>query len=184
LRGAKIAHFSEQDRNFNKVGRVVVGMSEQVMKASAELQSEDVDCPSSLLFDFLQTKTLMGAEKEAQTWQLLQIRLASGPRTITSIADEDIMLCRTPTDELEQLIRHLEELCSGKKEQVYFEPAEPSFELNLSRTNRGGIKVELWLDAGNGTTDIYTWDAAGIRFMTNPERLSKFIEQLHGAIAP
>lgn len=145
----------------------------------AELHSEDKDCPTRLLLSAGPTKTLSGRGADAeQTWQDVSLRLTSGPREIGTVDKEEVMLCRKPTDEIVDLLAALEQLLNKERDEILFEPSEPSFELAFARTRRGGIKVEAWLDAGNGTTEIYTWDAAGIRFYTTDANIRSFSAEL------
>jgi hypothetical protein len=139
----------------------------------AQLLSEEQECPSVLTI-------AAGAPKEisGQDWQYVLIGMISGRRDVRSLENEDTLVCRRPTDEIAQLIISLGKLLDHKIEELLFEPSEPSFELCFSRLRRGGIKVEAWLDAGNGTTGICTWDACGIRFATTDEFLKQFIAEL------
>lgn len=122
---------------------------------------------------------MSGAGTDAdQTWQYVTLILTSGQNSLSTEPDADYVLCRRPADEAEKLCRLLEGLIQKTSERVLFEPSEPSFELSLERTARGGIKVEAWLDAGNASTAIYTWDAAGIRFYTTDEHVVSFIQDL------
>lgn len=146
--------------------------------AQVVLVSEDEDRPSSLSIEVADDKQLPAPDGEMQHWQNLRIQLRSGARGIGSLAAEELMICRTPTDEISLLAQQLEELLNQQREQILFEPSEPSFELSFTRTRRGGIKVEAWLDAGNGTTGIYTWDACGIRFLTTDAHLRQFVHGL------
>jgi hypothetical protein len=144
----------------------------------AQLLSEDTDCPSSLIISGIEERTITGPDTEPQLWQLLSIVLVSGQRRVETLSGEDVLLCKQPVDEMGLLTEQLQELVKKQRDKVLFEPSEPSFELTFTRTPRGGVQVEAWLDAGNGTTDIYTWDAAGIRFMTTDAMLQPFIDQL------
>lgn len=144
----------------------------------AELVSEDQDCPSKLTMNAGEMKILSDEHAHEQQWQNLALLLTSGTRSVKTSAAEEVMLCRAPTDELNTLVFGLDELLRKKRAEVLFEPSEPSFELSFIRTQRGGIKVEAWLDAGNGETGIYTWDACGIRFYTNDANIRSFIDEL------
>ncbi|HEY9789021.1 MAG TPA: hypothetical protein V6D22_01395 [Candidatus Obscuribacterales bacterium] len=139
----------------------------------AQLMSEEVDTPSILMVSPGPKKQI-----EDQDWQYVTIDLISGRRDIHTLENEDVLVCRRPTDEIVQLVEALAKLVAKDQDQVIFEPSEPSFELSFSRTRRGGIKVEAWLDAGNGISGICTWDAAGIRFYTNEEHLTSFVKEL------
>jgi hypothetical protein len=144
----------------------------------AILLSEDQDVVSKLNLSAGEMKVLSGEHAENQQWQAVTLQLSSGTRQIRTAAADDVLLCRTPTDEPQDFIEQLEELAASIRQEVYFEPSEPSFELTLIRTRRGGIKVEAWIDSGNGSTGIYTWDACGIRFYTTDENIRTFIDEL------
>lgn len=144
----------------------------------AQLISEDQECVSKMLINCGDTKTLSGEHTSDQRWQNLSLQLTSGKRAIETASGEEVMLCRAPSDEVAELVNRLDELLEQKRQEVIFEPSEPSFELSLVRTRRGGIKVEAWLDAGNGTTGIYTWDACGIRFYTTDANIRSFTDEL------
>ena len=115
-----------------------------------------------------------------QAWQRFSISLLSGSFSLSLGADsgDACLLCRQPDDEVKGLCDSLSELLLPSAEHTLFEPAEPSFELALTKRGKLGLKVEIWLDAGNAKTGIYRWDAAGIRFFTHEEQLSEFIKQL------
>ncbi len=143
----------------------------------ARLSSDNRECPSFLDLQAGDLKRLLAGD-ETQLWQSIALHLSAGQRQISTGEHEDCLLCRTPEDEVETLIDNLEALATRRKDKVYFEPSEPTFELSFERTRAGGIKVEAWLDAGNGASGIYTWDACGIRFYTNDELLVSFIEEI------
>lgn len=145
----------------------------------AKLISEDRDCVSDLQVIAKHKKDLESQQlNEQQVWQKIDIQLRSGARQFMSEETADVMLCRSPHDEAADFIEQLEQMLEKKRDEVLFEPSEPSFEISLTRTKRGGIKVEAWIDAGNGTTGIYTWDAAGVRFYSTDESLRDFVTEL------
>ena len=145
----------------------------------AILRSEDLQSPSSLNFE-------VGDKVELykQQWQRFSLTLTSGERVLAlgksgSQSERDAcMFCKEPNDELASLVTQLQELVDRSRHRVLFEPAEPSFELEIARSGHDGITVQVWLDAGNAKTGIYSWDAAGIRFFTLQSHLSAFLEQL------
>ncbi|MBX9572413.1 MAG: hypothetical protein K2X77_26190 [Candidatus Obscuribacterales bacterium] len=142
----------------------------------ATLLSEEESCPSSL-------QLLPGAKQviekvQEECWQEIILHLASGAHKVNSVGGNNCTICRLPADEIEQFAQQLEAILRGQKQRVFFEPNEPSFEINIERSRRQGIKVEAWIDAGNASTGIYTWDAAGIRFFTTDEKLANFINDL------
>lgn len=145
----------------------------------AKLLSEEKNCPSRLEITAGPT---MNLENKGQTesWQKVRILLVSGNSSIASIEGDNCSLCRKPSDEIEKLTRQLDDLLHGKIKGFVFEPNEPAFELSFSSSHHDGIKIEAWIDAGNGRTGFYTWDAAGIRFFTTLEALKDFMEQLNG----
>lgn len=113
------------------------------------------------------------------------------------------LFCRAPKDEVAQLVALLKRLAEHKSNSIRFETLEPSFELEITRQvgeARGeafcgeagyadeagktvrveddGLRVQLFVDAGNVETEISRWDALGIRFFTNQSNLEQFIEAL------
>lgn len=143
----------------------------------ATLHSEEESCPSSLQL-VPGDKQMIEKAVQEECWQEIILHLASGEHQIKSVAGSDCTICRMPADEIEQFAQQLEAILRGQKQRVFFEPNEPSFEINIERSRRQGIKVEAWIDAGNASTGIYTWDAAGIRFFTTDEKLANFINEL------
>lgn len=124
-----------------------------------------------------------------QSWQEVGLVLSSGPfmvelghtgdgSQLEADTHEECLLCRVPKDEVSELAGLIEELISGQKETIVFEPAEPFFELRVSKAQVFGYKVEAWLDSGNATTGVYRWDGVGIRMHTTRENLASFTKQL------
>lgn len=76
------------------------------------------------------------------------------------------------------------------KQELFFEPADPSFELRIERTRHNEaankildlseeeFKIYLWIDGGNSTRLMYAWDAEGIRFLASKTAINGFIEGL------
>jgi hypothetical protein len=135
-------------------------------------------------------------EKEKQEWQLLDLKVESGQRSLTFDSDSgqsvesftaaveslstiahSYVLCRRPVDEPKNLVKMLGEMIGGTRTKLLFEPAEPSFELSINNVG-GGLRVELFVDAGNVETGIYRWDSLGIRFFTTCQNLQSFIDEL------
>jgi hypothetical protein len=146
----------------------------------AILVSEDRDSQSSLEIIAGTTQPLID-----QTWQTFSLVLKSGDFNLTlgkgdasTPNNQGCMFCRQPEDELEGVFEQLQELLDNKRDKLLFEPAEPSFELTITRSGAHGYKVEVWLDAGNAKTGIYRWDAAGVRFFTLHKHLVAFLEEL------
>jgi hypothetical protein len=138
----------------------------------ALLVSEDNECVSSV--DLRPFAGSLGEEHPGQVWQRFELTMKSGMREFS----EQCLLCRQPEDEAGKLVLLIGELVDGKRNEVIFEPAEPTFELSLSRTREGGIKAEVWIDSGNASTGFYRWDACGIRFYTTDANLKSFAESL------
>lgn len=111
------------------------------------------------------------------------------------------VFCRTPKDEVALLVALLKRLAERKLNHIRFETLEPSIELEITRQSSeedgsliegtvgqigianpnvedDGLKVQLFVDAGNVETEISRWDALGIRFFTNQSSLEQFIEAL------
>jgi hypothetical protein len=146
----------------------------------AILVSEDRDSQSSL-------EIIAGASQPLidQTWQNFSLVLKSGDFNLTlgkgdssTPNNQGCLFCRQPEDELGGVFEQLQELVDNKRDKLLFEPAEPSFELTITRSGAHGYKVEVWLDAGNAKTGIYRWDAAGVRFFTLHKHLVAFLEEL------
>ncbi len=94
-------------------------------------------------------------------------------------------------NEISTLQKQLEAFIDNpSKQELFFEPADPSFELRIERTRHSDganqvlnlseeeYKVYLWVDAGNSTRLMYSWDAEGLRFLTNKTAINGFIEAL------
>ena len=141
----------------------------------ATLKSEDEECVSSLT---LAATGSSPGQHAGQRWQAVTVRLVSGSRNLTSAGDDGCLMCREPKDELSELSAQLLQLAGGERQEVLFEPAEPSFELSIKRTREGGLAVHVWLDAGNEETGFYRWDAAGIRFYTTAANVEMFARAL------
>lgn len=144
----------------------------------AELRSEDTECVSLLKLSPGEIGDLGG-----QRWQKISISMVSGHRRIELLDNENCLLCRQPTDEIEQLSNQLRQLIAGTRSKVVFEPAEPTFELNFTTQPAGTIKVEAWLDASNSTTGFYAGDALGIRFLTDASNIQKFLDELAAEVS-
>lgn len=171
----------------------------------ATLKSEDKEFESSLTIEPGDKLTISApinhkdpSQEEEQIWQYVRITMTNGPRVLTFETPEHsaeeqaelidavaslqevahaYLVCRKPSDEMSLLVNKLEDLLKDKRSQVLFEPAEPSFELSIHSIG-GGLKVEFFVDAGNVETGIYRWDALGLRFFTNNQRLESFIAGL------
>ena len=150
----------------------------------AVLRSEDPENPSSLELKAMDKEDIQG-----QSWQHFTLTLKTGTYelrlgrfpsdpTANFSTLSDCLFCRTPQDEVAELCKRLEALIETDKQQLLFEPSEPSFELSINRTRQNEAKVEVWLDSGNATTGFYSWDAAGIRFHTLQEHLIAFLKEL------
>jgi hypothetical protein len=171
----------------------------------ATLKSEDKEFESSLTIEPGDKIAISApinhkdqSERQEQIWQFVRLTMTNGPRVLTFETPEHsaeeqaelaqsvtniqevahaYLVCRKPTDEITQLVAKLEDMAADKRSQVLFEPAEPSFELSIHSIG-GGLKVEFFVDAGNVETGIYRWDALGMRFFTNAQRLESFIAGL------
>ena len=161
----------------------------------AKLVSEDKEVESTL--EIVPGPALPVAEiMSDQAWQKVGLALVSGPFNInlgylsnngksSGIAstdeeepDEECLFCRKPKDEVHELAEQIEQLIEGKLDSVLFEPAEPFFELRITKAPVFGFKVEAWLDSGNATTGVYRWDGVGIRMHTTRDNLASFTKQL------
>ena len=124
--------------------------------------------------------------KEDQVWQRYEIKLKAAQNEIVFNSNDKAanevkgLFCfnLNPHNEIQQLITDLESFLENSEKEFIFEPLEPSIELKITKSHASLLKVELWIDAGNTTSIIYTWDALGIRLMTEREKLVKFISDL------
>ena len=156
----------------------------------AKLASEDKEVESTL--EIVPGPALPVAEiMSDQAWQKVGLALVSGPFNINlgyssngSAPEEEesdfeeCLICRKPKDEVHELADQIEQLIEGKVDSVLFEPAEPFFELRVTKAPVFGFKVEAWLDSGNATTGVYRWDGLGIRMHTTRDNLASFTKQL------
>jgi hypothetical protein len=148
----------------------------------AKLLSEDREIITSVELLNSAAKVKYGEE----VWQPLLINLVSGQRSFSNVKPEilqECLLCRSPRDEIDDLLKLLTDLLATRTDRILFEPAEPFFELMIERSGRHGLKVETWMDAGDAHTGIYTWDAAGIRFQTTSANLEQFLEAIRSEFA-
>jgi hypothetical protein len=106
-----------------------------------------------------------------------------GSKSAASAAEDECLFCRKPQDEVATMIDKLKLLVDFERDKFMFEPAEPSFELTITRSGVTGSKVEIWIDAGNAKTGIYRWDGVGIRFYTLQEHLISFLKELETEFA-
>ncbi len=151
----------------------------------ATLNCEDQDYQTSL-------RIVPGDAKliQNQMWQRYSVHLLSGDYEIKlggkssgALESDNCIFCRKPKDEVQDLIDKLKQVVDFDREKVLFEPAEPSFELSISRSGVTGIKVEVWLDPGNAKTGICRWDGVGIRFYALQEHLISFLKELEDEFA-
>ena len=147
--------------------------------------SDDNQNPDSKTF--LEIKLGEKFKSREEEWQRFSINFISGKKTINFNTDkkqaEEIkgLFCLnvSSVNELKQLTQNLSEFIKNEKQKEFvFETIEPSFELRISKAHNNAFKVYSWVDSGNTSTIIYTWDALGIRYMTSKENLLKFIDQL------
>ena len=153
----------------------------------AKLESDDGEFISYLEILPGRRESLTGhwqSDGEEQLWQRYTITAVSGSfRLELPESIDGCILCRSPKDEVLHLLERLSDLHRADRDKVLFEPSEPSFELTLLRRGEDGVKAEIWLNEGNATTDIYRWDAAGVRFFTTMSRLANFIAQIKAEFA-
>jgi hypothetical protein len=87
-------------------------------------------------------------------------------------------LSLSPVNELDNLKLNLSKFVENSLQEYFrFEPLDPSFEIEITRV-ADQFKVYVWVDAGNTTQLAYTWDAIGIRFMTDRSQILQFLRQL------
>ena len=159
------------------------GTGEGKGRRVAKLSAEDLEIISSF-------EIYKGGERidyDLEIWDPVAISLVSGARLLTNKRPDllkECLLCRSPRDEIAELVLQLRSLLKQKSNRVLFEPSEPFFELLVERSTTHGLKVEAWLDAGNAETGVYTWDAAGIRFHTNTANLERFLREIEAEFRP
>lgn len=153
------------------------------------LSSEDRDQISAFEIS-PSTKCLSTETYPDQVYQYFRWSVSCGQRKIESapadkngkeeLIEDGYLLFRKPRDEVKLLIRQLEALRDRESEVVIFEPAEPSFDLKILRPDNDeeGLKVFLFVDESSVETGISRWDAIGIRYFTDDEKLTLFINEL------
>ena len=126
-------------------------------------------------------------ESTKELWLRYSIELNSGSKTIKFNTDDKeasetkglFCLNLSPVNEIEELITNLEKfLNNSSQEKFVFEAIEPSLEIIIERGHHNAFKVYIWVDAGNTSTIIYSWDALGARFMTDRNKIENFISEL------
>lgn len=84
-----------------------------------------------------------------------------------------------PQNRLELFIDLVEKFLEDEEQkQLNYEPADPSFEFILEKSHANTIKAYLWVDHGNTKKLEYSWDALGMRILTNKEQVLKFTNEL------
>ena len=86
----------------------------------------------------------------------------------------------SPRNGLDDLSNMISKFITNQKQQsMIFEPLDPSFEINIERTQiPGEYKFYCWVDAGNTQHLEYSWDAQGIRFIVTEQELTMFTQAL------
>lgn len=133
-------------------------------------------------------KALGEISEDENSW--LNIELSSSCAGETAIYQSSVdkisgkfLFALKPHNELNKFIEQLESfLEDDSKQKLFFEPAEPSFEIQIkrSRHSKTEFQVYLWVDADNSRFYHYSWDARGIRFICNQNDLANFINSLKG----
>ncbi len=148
----------------------------------AKLLSEDDEYISFLTIHPAKRVEEHTLNLETQRWQAYSIVLGSGETKLEYGGKEGdgFLFCRSPNhvDEIKVFTQRLVNFLDDGLETISFEPAEPSFELTLHRVDNMGVKVQIWVDDGNATTEIARWDAFGLRFFTTSKCLLDFINEL------
>lgn len=129
-------------------------------------------------------------KQEKQEWQRYELKLHAGDKVLNFNSNdknpEEVkgLFCFNikPVHELKNFTENLKAFINNEEERLVFEPLEPSIELCFTKSHANSFKVELWVDAGNTSSIIYTWDALGIRFMTTKEKLCSFLSELEKLI--
>ena len=153
-----------------------------VLKCSPDNIHDD----SKLSFEI----NLLNKDSEWQDYELV-LNIGAEARSFRSIDREELTqtgvmgrvgkfaFSLQPKNELKTLVKLIKNFLDDEKQKVLkFEPADPSFELNLEKGHAGEYKVYIWVDAGNTKHLEYTWDAQGLRFYTTKENILSFIDGL------
>ena len=140
----------------------------------------------------LEIKLLDIKEEQGQSWQYYQIELHNGTETQLYSSKEKTITTTVgtkgeigkfafaiaPHNELEHFKEQLNLFIQNKTASFRFEPSDPSFELIIERLPDLGegenFKVYFWIDAGNTKSLECTWDAIGVRFITNLVQIQNF----------
>lgn len=159
----------------------------------AKLVSSDdnKDPASEVSFDLVLGEKFRGKsfknESRLELWQRFNVKLKSGLTSVDFETDTKeafeikglFCLNISPVNEIKQLCANLEGFLNNEsQDKLVFETIEPSLELNIVRSHGGAFKVYIWIDAGNTSTITYTWDAMGLRFMTDKNKIENFISEL------
>lgn len=133
-------------------------------------------------------------EEQNSTWQYYKLKLQFQDKelvfqsrnqqtlTYTGTISEigKFAFALSPIDELKIFQKELISFINSPRKAYRFEPADPSFGLEIERitNSQDEFKIQLWIDAGNSTQLEYTWDALGIRFVSNKINLEEFADSL------
>lgn len=84
-----------------------------------------------------------------------------------------------PQNRVELFINLIEKfLDDDQQKTLNYEPADPSFEFILKKSHANTVKAYLWVDHGNTKQLEYSWDASGIRLLSNKEQILQFTNEL------
>lgn len=84
----------------------------------------------------------------------------------------------SPVNEINEMKKQLDNFLNNRISSFIFQPGDPSFEFEIIKVNENEFKVYFWVDAGNTTQLEYTWDAVGVRFLTDRVKLLGFSNSL------
>lgn len=148
----------------------------------AKLVSEDNEVRSTFELLLLKDKYNL---KENISWVSYKLILESNSKKITYEKEKDehgagdYVFALTPINEIDKLLDGIRNLLEDETQKSFlFEPLEPSFELVIERSFKG-FSAYVWVDAGNVTSDHYTWDGIGIRFFTTQDKIEQFLSELN-----
>jgi hypothetical protein len=126
-------------------------------------------------------------------WQNYQIIFHKGQETYTFRSKNKLVTTYTgdmtaeigkfafalqPVNEINQMKKQLENFLLNKIPSFLFQPADPSFEFEIKKITDEEFKVYFWIDAGNTSQLEYTWDAIGVRFITDRKQIKSFLDSL------
>lgn len=139
------------------------------------------------IFEVVLLKELL-QKKENISWVPYKLIIKSADKELVFEKKEkktgsgDYVFALQPINEVKNFITGIKDFLESKNKKIFsFEAIEPSFEFTIERSFKG-YSVTCWVDAGNVTSDHYSWDGFGVRFFTTEKNILSFIEELNNEI--